>query len=284
MITLTRLFVLMVGLSLALGELLAAAPNREEITLLVQQLSNPDFRVRQRAAKSLLAIGEPVLEELRKATKAEDTEVRRRAEALITEIAKRHYGILKGHSEVVRCVAFSPDGRRLASVSDDRTIRIWDVQRSKELLRIDGESTPFAVAFSPNGRHVLTAGGGPRALNVKDSVQSRDVFLWNSDTGDEVRRFNGHNGTVRAIAFSRDGRYAVSGGEDSTVRLWEVATGKESCRLRGHSNMVFTVDLSPDGRYIASGSGSRNTQDYTARIWEVTVQPARRTQGGPGTR
>ncbi|MGH9940137.1 MAG: WD40 repeat domain-containing protein, partial [Blastocatellia bacterium] len=86
---------------------------------------------------------------------------------------------------------------------------------------------------------------------------------WEVESGREIRRFEGHTGAVRSVSFSPNGRYALSGSSDATLRLWEVESGREIRRFEGHIYEVTSVSFSPDGRYALSGS-----VDKTMRLWE----------------
>ena len=89
------------------------------------------------------------------------------------------------------------------------------------------------------------------------------MSLWEISTGKEVRKFEGHTDNVYSVAFSPDGRYALSGSGDETMRLWDISTGKEVRTFEGHNDRVYSVSISPDGRYALSGSSDR-----TLRLWE----------------
>ncbi|NCR45853.1 MAG: protein kinase [Microcystis aeruginosa G13-01] len=170
---------------------------------------------------------------------------------------------LTGHSDCLDSVAYSPDGRYLASGSRDNTIKIWEVATGKELRTLTGHSEiVFSVAYSPDGRYLAS---GSRDNTIK---------IWEVATG-KVRTITGHSGWVFSVAYSPDGRYLASGSADKTIKIWEVATGKQLRTLTDHSMTVWSVAYSPDGRYLASGS-----RDKTIKIWEVATGTELRTLTG----
>ncbi|MCS6923577.1 MAG: caspase family protein [Fimbriimonadales bacterium] len=159
-----------------------------------------------------------------------------------------------GHTSKVTSVAFSPDGRYLASGSADNTVRLWRVADGTLVRTLTGHKNEVtSVAFSPDGQYLASGSW------------DKTVRLWRVADGSLVRTLSGHRLWVFSIAFSPDGRYLASGGADNTIRLWRVADGTLVRTLTGHKNEVTSVAFSPDGQYLASGS-----LDETVLLWRVS--------------
>jgi WD40 repeat protein len=163
---------------------------------------------------------------------------------------------LKGHTDHVICVTFSPDGKHILSGSNDRTIRIWNAQTGitvLEPLRMH-TSGVLSVAFSPDGTRF--------ASGATDMV----VLLWDAITGRVVARpFKGHTNSILSLGFSPDGKRMVTGSADETIRIWDAEKEVDNVTaLMGHTGHVTCAMFTPDGKRIVSGS-----DDNTVRIWDT---------------
>jgi WD40 repeat protein len=184
-----------------------------------------------------------------------------------------------GHEGSVQCLAFSPDGTRLCSGGDDRTVRVWDLRRGAELAVFRGhENRVWSVAFSPDGSVIASA------------AADHTILLWHAEGGAEPPALQGPRELCTPLAFSPDGRTLAGGSlsriqaprppevdildfeevearrwsEEHTVRVHAVDGGAERAVLRGHNERVTCVLFSPDGALVAAGA-----TDGTIRLWDL---------------
>jgi WD40 repeat protein len=182
----------------------------------------------------------------------------------------------RGHSDWVWSVAWSQDGRRIASASGDQTAQVWDATSGDHLTRYTGHSdSVYTLGWSP--------GGGRMASGSNDKT----VQVWDPTFGDHFYTYTGHRDWVWSVSWSPDGKRIASGGGDSTVQVWNSGDGSHVFSYRGHSAPVHAVSWSPDGSRIASSSVDGTVQVWNAvngdqlytfqplltSIWSVTWSP-----------
>jgi type II secretory pathway pseudopilin PulG len=162
---------------------------------------------------------------------------------------------LKGHSDGVTSVAVSPDGRRIASASWDRTVKVWDAITSQELLTLKGHTASIScVVFSPDGQRLASV-----SLDQTGKV-------WDAATGQELLALKGHSGKLWSVAFSPDGQRLASGSSDGTIKWWDAVTGQELSTQKGHKSDVMSVAFSLDGKQLASAGW-----DHTVKVWDAVT-------------
>ena len=153
-------------------------------------------------------------------------------------------------------VAWSPNGKRIASGWQDNTARVWDATTGHNVLPYNKHSGEVkSVAWSPDSAYIASGSA------------DKKVRIWNATTGLDILTlpYALHTAKVRSVAWSFDGKYIASGSDDHTVKVWDASTGKIKLTYSDHSDRVNTVAWSPDGKYIASGSF-----DETVKVWWAT--------------
>jgi WD40 repeat protein len=204
---------------------------------------------------------------------------------------------LQGHTNIVTSVSITPDGRRAVSASEDKTLRVWDLQSGQCIQTLEGHTDSVtSVSITPNGRRAVS-GSDDRTLRVWDlqsgrclqTIQGYYIYLvssvsitpdgkrvvfsgtvnttlrvWDLQTGQLLQILEGHKGNVKSVSITPNGRRAVSGGRDGTLRVWDLQSGQCIQTLEGHTDSVTSVSITPNGRRVVSAS-----EDKTLRVWDL---------------
>ena len=215
---------------------------------------------------------------------------------VLSEISPHLVATLEGHRTEVNSVAFSPDGRTLASGGWDGTIKLWFVSARRSFASLGHLDGSLSVAFSRPDGAMVASGSWDRTVKLLDSrsggligtldhasevnavsfslggatlaagLNDGTIQLWDVGTRTEVASLEGHTGQVNSVSFSPDGALLASAGgwQDPTVRLWDMGTREQVASLEDHTSEVTSVSLSPDGSTLASGS-----RDGAVMLWVV---------------
>jgi WD40 repeat protein/serine/threonine protein kinase len=157
------------------------------------------------------------------------------------------------HSSRINDLAFSPDGLALATVSNDKTMRLWNTQTGEPLAEMDGRDYLNAVAFHPNGKQLVTAGS--------DKI----IRLWNVESGEPLHLLEGHTDWVLDVEFDPEGTHLLSSSRDGTARWWDLETRELIYTLPGPSGEMTSVAVAPHGRLGLTGS-----EDGSLQVWNFS--------------
>jgi WD40 repeat protein len=217
--------------------------------------------------------------------------------------------VVDKHTDWIRALAFSTDGKLLVSAGDDKSILVWNVESGTFARRLEGSTEwVMCLAVSPDGKHVAAAGfdrtiriwdvssgtkvgefpanhqivialaWSPDGKIIVSGGQDKKIRVWDATAGTELRVIDGHTDQVFAVAIHPNGRWLASCSADKSVRLWNLADGKEAKSLTGHTNWVYSLTFTSDGTSLATASA-----DETVRLWDLTAsRPAPASNGAPG--
>ena len=168
---------------------------------------------------------------------------------------------LTGHLGEVNSLGFNPPGTTLASGSDDKTVKIWNLNNRQETRTLNGhKGIVYSVAISPDGQTLVSGS------------QDNTIKVWNLNTGQEIRTLKGHSSFINCVAITPDSQKIASGSYDKTIKVWDLNTGQEIRTLEGHTGHILSVVISPDGQKIASASADR-----TIKVWNLNTGKEIRT-------
>jgi len=188
------------------------------------------------------------------------TRLPKSAPAVVRPLANTRY-ICTGHSSRVTALAWSLDGKRLASASYDKSVVVWDASNGNKLYTYRGHmQRVYALAWSPDSRY-LVSGGMDAAIQV-----------WDASNGALLRSYVGHQAPVRALSWSPDGQYIASAGEDGTVHIWSAYSDTPFYVYRAHSQALYAVAWSPNSKFIVSGG-----EDKEVHIWRLPQDQSKRS-------
>ncbi len=221
-----------------------------------------------------------------------------RAPTTIVDNNIEQYIVYHEHVHPLLSVAWSPDGKYIASGDTGGIIHIWEAETGKTILTYHGHIRFVrSIAWSPNGLYIASGGDyGDSTVQVWETLTGKLIYtyhrqyrifsiswepagrhiascsfdgsvqLWKSFTGNVILSYSGHTGPIYTTSWSPDGKYIASGGQDATIQIWEATTGKTVCTYKGHTGAVKALAWSPDSKRIVSGG-----DDMTVQVWEATT-------------
>jgi WD40 repeat protein len=173
-------------------------------------------------------------------------------------LASRVRLTLTGHRGSVESVTWSPNGKQLATASEDGTVKVWEAGGGKQVFTLTGHTNYVSsVAWSPDGNWLVTGSHDDTAR------------VWDAHNGKELRSLNGHTARVLSVAWNPDGRRVATGSEDRSVKVWDALAGRELLTLLGHIDRVWGVTWCQDGKKLAAVASGRH--EHTAVVWDVAT-------------
>jgi WD40 repeat protein len=166
----------------------------------------------------------------------------------------------------VSSLAFTPDGRILATGRVDGSIQLWDSASGALKMTLNALTAGMTTGvrtFTP--RAVRAVGFTSDGQTLATAHEDQTVRLWDTSTGRQKALLVGHKGMVLTLAVSPDSQILATGGFDKTVRLWDISTGRPKWTLQGHTGPVFVITFTPNGQILATGS-----VDKTVRLWAMS--------------
>jgi len=168
---------------------------------------------------------------------------------------------LKGHTSGVRCLCFSPDGKILASASNDGTVRLWDVATAKEIRKVEGHVKPVTcVSFSADGKRIISGG---------DDTTAR---IWDVTTGDQLYQFETRHDHFALAAFLPDGKHVVLAMNETYPQLWDIETEKKVLEFGPKGHRVHSAALSRDGAIVVSDGCFGGISAFNTKTAEVCFE------------
>ncbi|MCQ3930448.1 MAG: hypothetical protein DPW16_08295 [Chloroflexi bacterium] len=214
-----------------------------------------------------------------------------RKEALQKAVARPSAKNIQAHDEAINAVAMFPDGKRLVSASNDKTLKIWNIDNFECLATLKGHGALVKdVVISHDGQHIIscsmdktlkiwsaeselqTLTGHSDSVNalslapnshVVSASSDRTLKIWDMTTGDVLHTLEGHEDAVNAVTVSPDGRKVVSASRDLTIKVWDLQSGAEIHTLKGHTAKINTVTVLADGKLFST------SDDGTFRFWDL---------------